>query len=349
MKKDLIKGIIIGSCLTLVIALSVPVIAQTADVSIEFNLFRIRTPDKTIVDWGQPYTTDDWREVPASIVYNDETYLHIDLINEAYSKTYGENSVLWNGDSSTYTLMDSANNNNIALQTAMNEPLDDRWTITRNDSEGNSWTYRVVWIDRPEIDGEQNNKDTYLIIEDKTRGYTRAYKLASERAFVFTDDGVWFASEIIWSATEIIWPGSPKQYNYCNELTLIKINYDNNPDSQDGTAYPLVNVTPKSRIATDNVMITDGVLYFIYMSGESYIIAVPCEDNGLSKYVQSPWEHCLPTYTGATRLIEVKDGYLYYEYGYSYQGATTRTEYKVKIDGTEKAIKLEETTIENDW
>ena len=70
MNKDIIKGIIAGICITLTITFSIPVIAKTTD-SFSLNAFRIKTAENTIVDWGQPYTTGDEREIPATISYDD--------------------------------------------------------------------------------------------------------------------------------------------------------------------------------------------------------------------------------------------------------------------------------------
>ncbi len=56
MKKDVLKGIIIGSLATLAFGITLPVIAETVKDNILLNPFRIKSSNKTLVNWGQDYT-----------------------------------------------------------------------------------------------------------------------------------------------------------------------------------------------------------------------------------------------------------------------------------------------------
>ncbi len=234
------------------------------------------------------------------------------MINEAYNDDiYKDRKVMWNGDSSTYTLINYPREN---------ECLEIK---TKKDKLGNTWTYKIV--------KSKTNGYTYLIIEDEERGYSRAYKLSSDRAFQFTEDGVWFASDLMLKAS------SPKQVTDQFKLSLTKISYDNDHSCQDGKVYDVIIQSPNDKyFGISNIMLADGSL-FLTTEPAATIVIIPFLKDGPPTGLQNFVDYSISGTYGAyaTYFTEVKDGYLYYGNG--------KNKYKIKTDGSEKPIMLEET------
>jgi hypothetical protein len=197
MRKDMLKGLFLGILLTLAVTLSLPLAAQSAGM--EFNLFRLKNITGTISGWGEPFIASNGRSAPSSIVYNNETYLPLSILNDIWG-----DRIMWNGDSRTYTLAD--------FESAHSELLD---STVRRDIHGNFWHYGVYLY----------RGAAYLLVEDVSRGYTRAYQLQNPAAYKLTDDGIWFAMGF---GSE----GDPY-------TTLYKIDFLSDADNQDGADFPL--------------------------------------------------------------------------------------------------------------
>lgn len=297
MKKDLLKGILIGGLLTVTVAVSAPVAASGFNA--QFNLFRVKKSSGTIVDWGKDYLKTNRSSVPATIYYKNEAYISMELLQSVFGS-----HVMWNGDSSTVTLSDHWSNTNVL---AMN---------TRRDANGNTWRYSVI--------NDYSRPNVYLLIEDDTRGFSRAYDIAGVNGYEFTTDGIYIAKVDRFTSGPIT-----------ESLVLTKILYGSNQDNQDGDDITIA-------VRTDNegfgdVLISGGKICFVhnnYKTGEISIKAADCYNTA--------WQKNLAQFSMGYYNItfnQLYDGYLYYTaQGINYHNGTWQ--YKVRVDGTEAPILL---------
>jgi hypothetical protein len=330
MKKDVLKSLIIGIGITLAIALYSPIIVQAADADIVLNPFRIRNSARTIVDWGQAYTLADGREVPASIVYDGTTYLQIDLASDLYG-----GYTLWNGDSSTLTLMEYYRRDSSKFL-AKRE---------KEDFYGNVWTYQVEYAQQTE--GEDNRY--FLHIEDENRRYKRSYDLNGPRAYEFADDCVYFAQLV---------SGKYEQGGLIGSaIAVMKLEYASTPDNQDG--YEIYRTDLRGGTGGTGYnsgfsfpFLHKGIMYYFetfsarfFANGINYALyAVDYENSGIPFRIV----HLGELHGCGIKIEGINNGYIMFRVeievemydNNSYFYAYEQEYYRVKTDGTEELVRL---------
>lgn len=187
----------------LIAALLFAVPAGAAMTQIFFTNVRINVDGVDRVTWGEEIETANGEIVPYSLVYHDTVYIPLRALGELIDK-----QVYWNGDATTVTIVDNPNNIRIITE--------------HPDRDGNMWEYSTF---------SATDGNTYLRIRDKARGYARVYLTASNSVYA-TDDAIYFAR--LKRHTSVRW---------ANQATLVKISFDNIPDTQDGvelfSLYPI--------------------------------------------------------------------------------------------------------------
>ena len=183
--KGLVTGLLIGAAVT-----AVPAVAENIDAL--FNEVRININGIDRVQWGENITLGDGTQTPYSILYNGTTYLPLRKTAELLGK-----EVYWNGDSKTVSVVDSGRKTTVAQ---------------KPDKNGNVWKYSTV---------ETADGDCYLIAEDNSRDYKRAYKLGTKNVRV-TDDAIYFLKD------------GENEYIGTRLMMLFKLSFDNDKNTQDG-------------------------------------------------------------------------------------------------------------------
>lgn len=116
------------------------------------------------------------------------------------------NNVVWNGDTNTVSVTDKL--------------INKKKLVERTDLEGHLWEYATTSA----LDGS-----TYLTVTDAERGYTRVYRTASSSVRI-KNDAIYFMRLKEHDAMQ-------------NQGTIIRLPFDNTPDTQDGEAiialYPI--------------------------------------------------------------------------------------------------------------
>lgn len=207
--KSYIKGMITGILIGAVIV-SVPAVAENIDVL--FNSVRININGIDHIQWDENINLSDGTEAPSSILYNGTTYLPIRKINEITG-----NKVYWNGDSKTVSVT--------------SEPKDITKIAEKPDAYGNMWEYYTFYTEKLGPSGFEDRvkHNYYLGVSDKERGYERVYRILNTSVNV-TDREIYFV-------------------RVCNEASsarvahyaLMKINFDNNENTQDGEEKSIGN------------------------------------------------------------------------------------------------------------
>ena len=311
MKRDLIKGAIIGCCLTLVLGVSVVVFAQS--INVDMNLFRIKIGGKTIVEWGETYTLADGRENPTSLIYNDTTYLPLRKIGEALGK-----EVLWNDVSRTITITGALNYHYTP-------------NVKKEDASGKLYDYSI----RSYVNG----RGGYLLIRDSENGNERAYDLLSVDACRFDDDGVVFLTR-----EEKAYEDRPADILY----NLVKIQYASTPNNQDGevikTAFTSVGqYLTRYRPYMDSLFMHGDYLYFTeddgYGSKQHQILRTSLIDGKTEVIYMLPYSHS--NAIGIDDIKKIDENFIYFnrteEKGDSFSESITHTLWRKNLD-----------TIEND-
>lgn len=152
---------------------------------------------------GDTFTREDGIELPYSLIYQDTLYLSLRGMGEFINK-----DAFFNGDTNTVSVADKAQTKRVIAK--------------KPDALGNVWEYAVITA----ADG-----NAYLRVTDDERGYSRVYLMAGSYAYV-ADDAVYFA--------KLRDRLAPTEENYA---TLIRLPFDNTPETQDGTVlfalYPI--------------------------------------------------------------------------------------------------------------
>ncbi len=189
--KGLISGLLAGTTVT-------AVTAAAGSFDALFNEVRINIGGIDHALWGESISLDDGTETPYSILYNGTTYLPLRKTAELLGK-----KVYWNGDSKTVSVVDSGSKTTIA---------------EKPDKNGYMWEYSTV---------ETKNGDCYLMAEENSRDFSRAYKLGSKNIRV-TDNEIYFFRDV------------GPSYTGTREISCIKLSFDNDENTQDG--IKLLNV-----------------------------------------------------------------------------------------------------------
>lgn len=166
-----------------------------------FNQVRINVNGVDQIQWGEEIELEDGSTTPASILYNGTTYLPMRKLGELSGQ-----KIYWNGDSKTVAMTGAQKNvKNIT---------------EKEDADGNVWKYYTF------EDADGNN---YLGVSDEARGYERVYQLAGLGSSVLvTDNGIYFARIDKFNNSRVV------------KSTLMKLSFDSDKNSQDGTILALL-------------------------------------------------------------------------------------------------------------
>lgn len=315
-KAATIKGFITGVCVTLALTLSVPALANAVNIGVIFNTFRLRNGSGTVFDWGENLILDDGRTVPSSITYGGESYVSMNRLKELFG-----DSLQWNGDSSTYTL----------LETGMQDSYELITEVVKADALGHMWKYQVRRYDvKPSHEGffHIETNQYYLVVTDDERGYSRAYNLLGPRAYEFTDDCIYFAKYV-----------DHKEVDSSDTiLVLTELAYANIPDNQDGKElYEFLSNGEYGYMKISYPYIDSGIMYFfshhypIKGSSGNTMHMVPCKNPDS----ESLYFNTQATCTSQT-IDLAKDGYIMFQdvaiYGDGHLGNVYY--YKYILNGT---------------
>jgi hypothetical protein len=315
-----IKGFITGSLAALIIVLFIPVtyfVHASVQSNIQApvqnsprgsdwidgrNMMRIKNTYGTIVNWGSNIMPAGNNVIPASIYYDGEQYISLQLIEYVFG-----DRMQWNADSRTITFTEFHRHYHdlIARQ-------------TRLDANGNVWVYSVVDSNEQVVGG------VHLLVQDPNRGYGRSYTLAGREAYEFTAAGIHFARlyKPDWQAEEII-------------LVLSTIEYGNDQNTQDGTHAAVFTPSNDRHGVTTlgSTLIDGGVLYYteqyahnFWPEGFSFftVNAVNCANPSFNRLIFREGGFKL-------ELRGVQNGFLHYSVWRTIDGEPLN--FRVRIDG----------------
>ena len=236
--KGLITGLLIGAAVT-----AIPAVAENIDAL--FNEVRININGVDKVQWGESITLSDGTQTPYSILYNGTTYLPLRKTAELLGK-----EAYWNGDSKTVSVVDEGRTKTFIAE--------------KPDKNGNVWKYSTV---------ETADGNYYLLVEDKQRGFTRAYRMM-DKSIRITDESIYFSLRMSVSDG---WP---------TNAHLVRMDFMNDESTQDGEV--LYNIEMLDPPNNKSVIFDGDYVYYImsysranvlrahnYMTGE----LIQCELN----------------------------------------------------------------------
>ncbi len=238
--KSYVKGIITGLLIGAAVS-AIPVVAENIDVL--FNEVSINVNGADAVQWGEDIDLGDGGSTPASILYKGTTYLPMRKLGELSGQ-----KVYWNGDSKTVSMT--------------SEQKDVKIVAEKPDKNGNVWTYYTF---------KDENDNSYLGIEDKTRGYDRIYRIISNVRV--TDEAIYFVKF-----------GEPVYENRdsYSSADLVKISFSNDKDTQDGEIIQDLQMGTYYAKIEDNI-----VFYFREWAGtnipQTNIVALDYESGKTDK------------------------------------------------------------------
>lgn len=238
--KSYVKGIITGLLIGAVVS-AIPVVAENIDVL--FNEVRINVNGADAVQWGEDIDLGDGGSTPASILYKGTTYLPMRKLGELSGQ-----KIYWNGDSKTVSMT--------------SEQKDVKIVAEKPDKNGNVWTYYTF---------KDENDNSYLGIEDKTRGYDRIYRIISNVRV--TDEAIYFV--------KVREPVYENRDSY-SSADLVKIAFSNDKDTQDGEIIQDLQMGTYYAKIEDNI-----VFYFREWAGtnipQTNIVALDYESGKTDK------------------------------------------------------------------